>query len=182
MKNIITKIKKYFKTEKISYYKEKEIELQVLLDTLHREMHKQDDYNYWSSFSIENFLENKIEKYLNTNINKYFNISYWQNKNLDDICKNILDKKLEEKFDKYFTEETEKYITEKFNWLSMYDIRISQPFEKFLSEYFEKNKVDIAISIRKIVDNDKFIDILTEKIWEDIWDMMQDKLKENCKY
>ena len=176
------KIKDFFKKEKsLSYYEKKEIEMKVLLDTLYKEMHKEDDYNYSNWFSIKNFLENKIEQYINTNINKYFNINYWQNQNLDNICKNILERKLEEKFDEYFTKETSEYITEELTTPSSYKLYETKAFENFFKEYLEKNKVNTVINLHKMIDSEKFINTLWERIGDEIWDMVQEKLK-SCSY
>ncbi len=183
----LKEIKNYFIKPKINSYKkiemEKKAELEALLDVLYKAHHSEDDYNYSSWFDIKQYLDRKIEQYLNKNMWKYFtNKNYYNsNDNIDWIIKTILEKKFEEKYNKFFTKESEEYIKKEIDWLSMYYIKETKPFEKFLTEYFEKNKVDIVCNLRKVIDTDKFTETLSERVWDEIGDMVQEKLK-SCSY
>lgn len=167
---------------KQEYIDKAQIEFDIVLGTLHREMHKDNDYNYSSDFNIADFLSQKVEKYIDKNLPRYFNLQYWYNKKLDDLLEEILDKKLKENFEKYFNSTTEEYIKKALTEIKLYDIRATKTFENFMKDYFEKNKIELAFKIYNILENEKFIDTLSEKIWEDIGDMLQNKLKDNCKY
>jgi len=162
---IINKIKNIFMKKQLSQYElivlEKKAELNALLDILYKNHHKDDDDYYQNNFNISDFLENKVEKYLNANLHKYFNVDpYGRETNMDIILKKLLEEKIMTKFDKLFTKETEEKIKKEINSMSLYHIKNTDPFKKFMSEYFEKNKIEIAIKLREVINNEKFIDEL----------------------
>jgi hypothetical protein len=61
---------------KQEYIDKAQIEFDIVLQTLNREMHKEDCYDYTSDFNIANFLSEKVEKYINKNLPRYFNTQY----------------------------------------------------------------------------------------------------------
>jgi len=174
-KKVMKEISRYDKLQE-----EKKAELKATLQVLYHEFHKDDDYNSSSDFSISDFLMRKIEAFLNKNLRAYFNANhYGSNAKLDKLLSDTLDMKLKEWMAKYFWPETEEKIVEHIANLSTYHITKTQAFEKFMADYLEKNKWDLHYQIRKIADNEKFIDRLSEEIWWEIGQIIRDKV-ETC--
>ena len=177
---LIQKIKNRFIKEKPSDYElfqqKEKAQLESVLEVLYSEMHKHDDYDSQDSFTIQDFLERKVEWYINKNLPKYFNEQWWMNRKLDDLLKEKLDENLKQNLDKYFTKEIEEHIAKEISEISTYNITWTEAFEKFMKDYLEKNKWDLHYKIRQICDNEKFRDELSGRVWEEIWDMIQEKV------